>query len=28
MDASGNLFGTGASGGANGDYGTVFELKP
>jgi len=28
MDASGNLFGTGATGGANGDYGTVFELKP
>lgn len=27
-DVSGNLFGTGAAGGANGDGGTVFELKP
>jgi uncharacterized repeat protein (TIGR03803 family) len=28
MDAGGNLFGTAAAGGANGDYGTVFELEP
>jgi hypothetical protein len=28
MDADGNLLGTTAAGGANGDHGTVFELKP
>jgi len=28
MDADGGLFGTTNNGGANGDHGTVFELKP
>lgn len=28
MDKKGNLYSTTAVGGANGDYGTVFELKP
>jgi uncharacterized repeat protein (TIGR03803 family) len=28
VDNAGNLFGTTAAGGANGDYGTVFELEP
>jgi uncharacterized repeat protein (TIGR03803 family) len=28
LDAQGNLFGTTAYGGANGQYGTVFRLKP
>jgi uncharacterized repeat protein (TIGR03803 family) len=28
LDSAGNLFGTAGAGGANGDFGTVFELTP